>query len=337
MKTQSLLKKKQYIIIGLAVLLISSALISINLGALSLSFKTLLVLPFDDPLWDIWFNIRLPRVLLAVIVGIALATSGVVMQGVFRNPLADAGLLGISSGAALCVGIIIMLPIPLPSFLSVYSQMVAAFIGGLVICLIIYSLSHTRHGSATLLLLAGVAINALTASLIGLLSYISDDQQLRQLSLWTMGHLGKGQWQSVIIASTLILPASIVVVFMSKSLNLLQLGDEDAHYLGLNVQKTKRKLILLSALLIGTAVAVSGIIAFVGLAVPHMLRLKIGADHRYLVPATVLAGGSLLLIADTLARTLVSPNEIPVGLFTSLIGGPYFLWLILRKKSGAIC
>jgi len=330
-------RKQRYILMGLVILLLSAIIISANLGALTLSFKTLLTLPFGDPLWDIWLNIRLPRVLLAVIVGIALATSGVVMQGVFRNPLADAGLLGISSGAALGVGIIVILPISLPSFLSIYSQMIVAFAGGLVICLIIYALSHTQHGSTTLLLLAGVAINALTSSLIGLLSYISDDQQLRQLSLWTMGHLGKGQWQSVIIATTLILPATFVIISMSKSLNLLQLGDEDAHYLGLNVKKTKRQLLLLSALLIGTAVAVSGIIAFVGLAVPHMLRLKIGADHRWLVPATILAGGSLLLIADTLARTLVAPNEIPVGLFTSLIGGPYFLWLILRKKSGPIC
>lgn len=337
MKTQISSRKQCYILIGLTILLLSSMIISANLGALTLSFKTLAALPFNDPLWHIWLNIRLPRVLLAVIVGIALATSGVVMQGVFRNPLADAGLLGISSGAALCVGIIIILPITLPAFLSIYSQMIAAFVGGLVICIIIYSLSHTSHGSTSLLLLAGVAINALTASLIGLLSYISDDQQLRQLSLWTMGHLGKGQWESVIIAATLILPATFAVISMSKSLNLLQLGDEDAHYLGLNVQRTKRQLMLLSALLIGTAVAVSGIIAFVGLAVPHMLRLKIGADHRWLVPATVLAGGSLLLIADTLARTIVAPNEIPVGLFTSLIGGPYFLWLILRKKSRAIC
>ncbi|WVD63969.1 iron ABC transporter permease [Utexia brackfieldae] len=310
---------------------------ALNLGALRLSFKTLSTLAYDDPLWQVWFNIRLPRVLLAIIVGSALATSGVVMQGVFRNPLADAGLLGISSGSALFVGIITLLPVTLPAFLMLYQQMLAAFIGGLIVCLVIYVLSYQQRSSTQRLLLTGIAINALTASLLGLLSYLSDDQQLRQLSLWTMGHLGKGQWQSVAIAATLIIPATLAVLMMSKPLNLLQLGDEDAHYLGLNVPKTKRYLLLLSALLIGTAVAVSGIIAFVGLAVPHMLRLKMGADHRWLVPATILGGSSLLLVADTLARTMVAPNEMPVGLLTSLIGGPYFLWLILGKRKGILC
>lgn len=336
MATKIRFGQRQCILIGLTILLLVSMLLSVNMGALTLSFNTLTSLPFDDPLWQIWLNIRLPRVLLAVIVGMALATSGVVMQGVFRNPLADAGLLGISSGAALCVGLVIILPITLPAFISLYSHMLAAFLGGSVICFIIYGLSYAKHGSTVLLLLAGIAINALTASMIGLLSYVSDDQQLRQLSLWTMGNLAKGQWDAVIIAATLIVPAVLAVVLMSHALNTLQLGDEDAHYLGLNVQKTKRILMLLSALLIGTSVAVSGIIAFVGLAVPHMLRLTLGADHRWLVPATILGGGTLLLIADTIARTVVAPNEIPIGLLTSLIGAPYFLWLILRKK-GAIC
>ncbi|RKS87740.1 iron complex transport system permease protein [Orbus hercynius] len=322
---------KQYSLYGLGLILIVIMISSVNMGALSLSFRDLFDRPLTDPLWDIWLNIRLPRVLLAVLVGIALATSGVVMQGVFRNPLADAGLLGISSGAALFVGLLIILPFNLPGFFKLYGQIIAAFIGGLVVCCIIYLLSHSKNSSITKLLLAGIAINALAASLIGLISYVADDQELRQLSLWTMGHLGKGQWQSVIISAVFIIPTTIVIMLMSRSLNILQLGDEDAHYLGVNVQKTKRSLLLLSALLIGTAVSVSGIIAFVGLAVPHMLRLQLGADHRLLIPATVLGGGSLLLLADTIARIAVAPNEIPVGLLTSLIGGPYFLWLILRR------
>lgn len=324
--------KKQYIIYGLAVTLMVAIISSVNIGALSLSFNDLLSLPLSDPLWDIWLNIRLPRVFLAVLIGIALATSGVVMQGLFRNPLADAGLLGISSGAALFVGLLIVVPVSLPAFLTLYGQIIAGFIGGLVICCLIYVLSHSRNNSTTKLLLAGIAINALTASLIGILSYIADDQQLRQFSLWTMGHLGKGQWQYVGVSALFIIPATILILSMSHSLNLLQLGDEDAHYLGVNVQQTKRRLLLLSALLIGTAVSLSGIIAFVGLAVPHMLRLKVGADHRLLVPATILGGGCLLLVADTIARIAVAPNEMPVGLLTSLIGGPYFMWLILRKK-----
>lgn len=326
------MKKQSIILSSLLIVLIITVLTAVNLGALSLSFYDLIRLPIDDPLWDIWLNIRLPRVLLAVLVGIALATSGVVMQGLFRNPLADAGLLGISSGAALFVGLLIILPFSLPPFLLLYGQIIAGFIGGLTICCVIYILSHSRNSSTTKLLLAGIAINALAASLIGILSYIADDQQLRQFSLWTMGHLGKGQWQYVIVSALFIIPATLAILTMTQSLNILQLGDEDAHYLGLNVIQTKRRLLLLSALLIGTAVSISGIIAFVGLAVPHMLRLQIGADHRLLVPATILGGGWLLLVADTIARIAVAPNEMPVGLLTSLIGGPYFMWLILRKK-----
>lgn len=323
---------KQYVLYGLGIALVILIISAVNMGALSLSITDLWDKPFTDPLWDIWLNIRLPRVLLAVLVGAALATSGVVMQGIFRNPLADAGLLGISSGAALFVGLLIVFPFHLPAFFKPYEQITAGFIGGSVVCSIIYFLSHSKTNSITKLLLAGIAINALTASLTGIISYIADDQELRQFSLWTMGHLGKGQWQYVIISAMFIIPTILVIISMSRSLNLLQLGDEDAHYLGINVQKTKRILLLLSALLIGTAVSMSGIIAFVGLAVPHMLRLQVGADHRLLVPATVLGGGCLLLLADTIARIAVAPNEIPVGLLTSLIGGPYFMWLILRNR-----
>lgn len=315
----------------LGIALIVAMVISVNMGAMSLSLFDLIDLPLTDPFWDIWLNIRLPRVLLAVLVGMALATSGCVMQAVFRNPLADAGLLGISSGAAFFVALLIIMPFTLPAFIVLYGQIVASFIGGTIICCIIYVLSLGKNSSTTKLLLAGIAINALTASSIGILSYIADDQELRQLSLWTMGHLGKGQWKYIIVSALFIIPSIITVLFMSHKLNLLQLGDENAHYLGLNVQRTKRIFLLLSALLIGTAVSVSGIIAFVGLAVPHMLRLQMGADHRLLVPATVLGGGGLLLVADTIARTVVSPNEIPVGLLTSFIGGPYFLCLILRR------
>ncbi len=182
------------------------------------------------------------------------------------------------------------------------------------------------------MVLLGVAINAILGAVMGCLSYISDEAQLRQISLWSMGHLGKGSWELVFVAASLIIPALCVVFLLSHQLNILQLGDEDAHYLGVNVLRLKRYLLVLSAILIGTSVAVSGSIAFVGLVVPHMIRLRIGANHAVLLPASALAGASLLLLADTLARTVVAPTEIPVGLLTSLIGGPYFLWLILRHK-----
>ncbi|OCF95359.1 iron ABC transporter [Gilliamella apis] len=305
---------------------------SANSGALKLSFTQLMNMSFDDPLWNIWCNIRLPRIILAIIVGMALASAGAVMQGLFRNPLADPGLLGISSGASLMVGITILFPAVFPPIMMLYGKMVAAFAGSLFICALIYLYSLNEQCNLAKMILLGVAINAIIGAVMGGLSYISDESQLRQISLWSMGHLGKGSWDLVIVSLSLIFPALLCLIKLAHQLNILQLGDEDAHYLGINVERTKRYLLLLCAVLIGASVAVSGIIAFVGLVVPHMIRLQIGANHKWLIPGSALGGACLLLLADTLARTLVAPTEIPVGLLTSLIGGPYFLWLILRHK-----
>lgn len=320
------------LLLGLFILLLILMIYSANTGALKLSFTQLMNFSFDDPLWNIWCNIRLPRIILAIIVGMALASAGAVMQGLFRNPLADPGLLGISSGASLMVGMTILFPAVFPPIMMLYGKMVAAFAGSLFICALIYLYSLNEQCNLAKMILLGVAINAIIGAVMGGLSYISDESQLRQISLWSMGHLGKGSWDLVIMSLSLIFPALLCLIKLAHQLNILQLGDEDAHYLGINVERTKRYLLLLCAVLIGTSVAVSGIIAFVGLVVPHMIRLQIGANHKWLIPGSALGGACLLLLADTLARTLVAPTEIPVGLLTSLIGGPYFLWLILRHK-----
>ena len=322
----------QILLLGLFALLLILIIYSANSGALKLSFIQLMNMSFDDPLWNIWCNIRLPRIILAIIVGMALASAGAVMQGLFRNPLADPGLLGISSGASLMVGMTILFPAVFPPIMMLYGKMVAAFAGSLFICALIYLYSLNEQCNLAKMILLGVAINAIIGAVMGGLSYISDESQLRQISLWSMGHLGKGSWDLVIMSLSLIFPALLCLIKLAHQLNILQLGDEDAHYLGINVERTKRYLLLLCAVLIGTSVAVSGIIAFVGLVVPHMIRLQIGANHKWLIPGSALGGACLLLLADTLARTLVAPTEIPVGLLTSLIGGPYFLWLILRHK-----
>lgn len=322
----------RFLLWGLFVILLVLIIISSNAGPLKSPFSQLSSLSLDFNSLNIWLNIRLPRILLAVIVGMALATSGAVMQGLFRNPLADSGLLGISSGAGLMVGLSILFPAIFPPIMMLYGKMIAAFLGSLFICLLIYIYSLNAQCNLAKMVLLGVAINAILGAVMGCLSYISDEAQLRQISLWSMGHLGKGSWELVFVAASLIIPALCVVFLLSHQLNILQLGDEDAHYLGVNVLRLKRYLLVLSAILIGTSVAVSGSIAFVGLVVPHMIRLRIGANHAVLLPASALAGASLLLLADTLARTVVAPTEIPVGLLTSLIGGPYFLWLILRHK-----
>ena len=307
-----------------------------TVGAINLPLTTLLFAPSTDPDWQIWLTIRLPRVLLAILVGLALAVSGAMMQGLFRNPLADPSLLGISSGAALCVAAFIVLPFSLPTLMLSYGHLGAAFVGSLAVSLIIFSLNRMSNGNLARLLLAGIAINALCMSLIGVLSYMSNDQQLRTFSLWMMGSLGNVNWTSLTIAASVIVPTSLFCLLQGNALNILQLGDEDAHYLGLNVERSKFILLFLSALLIGCAVAMSGVIGFVGLVVPHLIRMTLGPDHRWLISGSAIVGACLLLTADTLARTLAIPAEIPVGLLTGLIGGPYFLWLILRQPAGRI-
>ncbi|WP_369310508.1 FecCD family ABC transporter permease [Providencia rettgeri] len=325
-----------FVIIILLFILLGLTFIASNAGPINFSFQKLWQASAADPDWQIWLNIRLPRVLIAVLVGLALAVSGAIMQGLFRNPLADPSLLGISSGAALAVAAFIILSFSLPAVMQNYGHIAAAFIGSLVVSLIIFSLNRSSNGNLARLLLAGIAINALCMSFIGVLSYISNDQQLRTFSLWMMGSLGNVDWTSLSIAATIILPVTVACLWQGNKLNILQLGDEDAHYLGLNVERAKFVLLLLSALLVGCAVAMSGVIGFVGLVIPHLIRMTLGPDHRWLIPGSAIVGAALLLIADTIARTAVAPAEIPVGLLTGLIGGPYFLWLILRQPAGRI-
>ncbi|MDH2924168.1 iron complex transport system permease protein [Nicoletella semolina] len=317
---------------NLLFLLIITILISSNIGALSLTWQDLWHTPFEHSQWQIWLNIRLPRILLAVIVGLALAVAGTLFQGLFHNPMADPALIGVNSGAALAVGLSILLPSLIPKEFALYGSMVAAFIGSVIVSSLIYFLSYRSQASMNKLLLAGIAVNALCFAAIGVLTYISNDQQLRQFSLWTMGSLGQAQWKPFLVAAGVILPTVFYSLTLANKLNLLQLGDEEAHYLGVNVPRLKKQLILLGALLVGVAVAVSGAIGFIGLVVPHLVRFQLGADHRWVLPASALCGAILLLIADTIARTLIAPAELPVGMLTSFIGAPYFLWLVIRYR-----
>lgn len=305
-------------------------LLATGFGALRLPV-TLLWSGHDETLRQIWLTIRLPRVLLALVIGGSLALAGCVMQGLFRNPLADPGLLGISSGAACAVALWVVLPLSLPALLMLYAPMLAAFAGALAATLVIFLLSQQQASSLSRLLLVGIAINALCGAVVGVMSWVSNDAQLRQLSLWGMGSLGSAQWSTLLAATSLMIPAVMVIWRLAGALNLLQLGDEEAHYLGIDVRAVQRMLLLCSALLVASAVAVSGVIDFIGLVVPHVVRMWLGADHRAVIPGSVLAGAFLLLIADTLARTVVTPAEMPVGLLTSLLGAPWFLWLIFRQ------
>ncbi len=315
----------------LAATLVVMTIVATGFGALRLPVS-LFWREGDGALRQIWLTIRLPRVLLALVIGGSLALAGCVMQGLFRNPLADPGLLGISSGAACAVALWVVLPVTLPALLMLYAPMLAAFLGALAATGVIFILSQQRDGSLSRLLLVGIAINALCGAAVGVLSWVSNDAQLRQLSLWGMGSLGTAQWSTLLAVTSLMLPTVLFIWRLSPTLNLLQLGEEDAHYLGVDVRRVQCILLLCSALLVAAAVAVCGVIGFIGLVIPHLMRMWLGSDHRAVIPGSVLAGACLLLIADTLARTAVSPAEMPVGLLTSILGAPWFLWLIFRQR-----
>lgn len=318
---------------GLGLALLSALLIGAFSGSLGLSPR-LLVGEWPTPLdWQIWWQLRLPRLLLATLVGAMLAGSGAAMQGLFRNPLADPSLLGLASGAGLAVAIWIVLFDAAGPF-GLYGQFVAGFIGALGVCLMVFRLGQGMAGQEALftLLLAGLAVNTLAGAFGGLLAFVASDEQLRQLSLWGMGSLAHALWPTALGALLCLPPALWWLARCARGLDLLQLGELTAHGAGLDASRLKRQVVLATALGVGVCVALAGIIGFLGLLVPHCLRLWLGPGHRLLLPASMLGGALLLLVADTLARTLASPAEIPVGLLTSLLGGPYFLWLLLRRR-----
>ncbi|HCR3335043.1 TPA: iron ABC transporter permease [Morganella morganii] len=307
-------------------------LTAMNTGGLPVSVSAFLRGEITPQLWQIWLSVRLPRIVLAVLVGMALATAGVLLQGLFRNPLADPGLLGISSGAAVAValGIVFIAPY-LSGAITLYLHIITAFSGALCISALIFLLNRRRQPLLRLLL-CGIAVNAISMSFVGVLNYLSDDKELRQFSLWMMGSTGHISWTLLLPAIVLVLPVFYAAFRLARPLDIIQLGEEEAHYAGVNVRRTQQCVLLVSALLTGIAVALSGIIGFIGLVIPHLMRMIFGWHHRLLLVTSALAGALLLLLSDTLARTLVVPAEIPVGLLTGLLGAPYFLWLIFSVK-----
>lgn len=281
-------------------------------------------------------EIRAPRVALAATVGAGLALSGTALQGVLRNPLADPGLIGITAGAALGAVATIVLGSTLfgfvPDTLRPWLLPVAAFAGSALVTALIFALAR-RDGvthSATLIL-AGVAVNAIAAALIGFMVYVSNDQQLRDLTFWSMGSLGAANWRAAGVAAICIAGAAIGLATLARALDLLQIGERAAWQSGLEVERVKRRVGLWAALAVGAGAAVAGPIGFIGLVAPHIARLCVGPSHRLVAPAAALLGAALLLGADLAVRLVVPPAEPPVGLATSLIGGPFFLWLLLTR------
>lgn len=284
-------------------------------------------------------NIRLPRTLLAMLVGASLAVSGAIMQGLFRNPLADPGLVGVSSGAALAAGMTIVLGDLIigakGSTLPFAVLPTGAFLGGLASTFLLYGIA-TRRGRTSIatMLLAGIAIGALSGAMSGFLAFLSDDRQLRDLTFWALGSFAGASWTKVWALCPVVLVLALGAPVLARGLNALSIGEAEAYHLGFRVQAIKAGAIVLVALAVGASVASAGVIGFVGIVVPHLVRLGLGADHRSLLPLSAIGGAVLLLAADLVARSAVAPAELPIGIVTAAMGAPFFLWLLLRREMG---
>jgi iron complex transport system permease protein len=282
-------------------------------------------------------QIRMPRTLLGLTVGMVLALCGVAMQGLFRNPLADPGLVGVSSGAALGAAVAIVGGAAfggLPEAFAPYLLSACAFVGGLLVTALVYRLGR-RDGQTNVatMLLAGIALTALAGAAIGLFTYLADDATLRTLTFWNLGSLNGASYARLWPLLLATLAVALWLPRRARALNALLLGESEARHLGFDVERLKRELVFCTALGVGAAVAAAGLIGFIGLVVPHLMRLLVGPDHRLLLPASALAGASLLLLADLVARLALAPAELPIGIVTALIGAPFFLYLLVRGRS----
>ena len=334
---------------ALAALLLATAICSMGLGAVRIApgdiFRSLLTpgaLPpgsrasIDMVLWQL----RIPRVLAGLLVGATLAMAGALMQGMFRNPLADPGLIGVSGGAALGAVTIIVFSTTLfaghPWLGDLRLLPLAAFAGALAITLLIQALARTGgYTDVATLLLAGVAVNAIVGAVIGLSVFLASDAQMRTLSFWTLGSLGGASWKTLGLMAPLCVVLLLAAPFFSAALNAIALGEAEAEHLGFSVERVKGILIYLTAAGVGACVAFTGMIGFIGLVTPHLIRLWLGPDHRRLLPASALLGAALLIASDTLARNIAAPAELPIGVITAAFGGPFFLVMLLRRRRRA--
>lgn len=332
-------------------IMLSLALVSLAVGAVSLHFGTeayavndilrILSRGFSgapataaDPAATILLQVRLPRVILAYLVGGCLAAVGVGLQALLRNPLADPYVLGISSGAALGAAVATLLGLG-TAMVAVSALPLCAMAGGLLSIVVVYRIA-VSYGRLPvhMLLLAGVILNAIFTALIMFVTSIMAPSRSFGMMQWLLGTLTAPSYAVLLVLALYLVGGGLVLFRQARPLNLLTLGDEAARALGVEVERVKKTVFFCSALLTGAVVSVSGMIGFVGMVIPHAVRMVIGPDHRVLLPASALVGGSYLLAADTLARTLLSPGEIPVGIITALAGGPFFIYLLVNRKSG---
>ena len=326
--------------IGLLVLLPLTLLAALALGSVSLglheSLQAIIQLAQqpENRSAIIVNQIRLPRALLAGLVGALLGISGAAMQGIFRNPLADPSLIGVTAGASLGASLVIAgVGSGIHGLTGLTLVSAGAFIGGMLAVILVYRLASSENGtSVATMLLAGIAITALAGAMSNILELFSSNEVLRRISLWRMGGLDGADYSRVALAAAVFLVVMTALPRYTTALNAFLLGESEARYLGVDVEKTKTGIVLLVAIAVGASVAMAGTIAFVGLVVPHIIRLLIGPDHRYLLPASAIAGALLLISADIIARTLIAPTELPVGIVTACIGVPFFISLLHRRR-----
>jgi iron complex transport system permease protein len=336
-----------YILLSLT--LIVTILLSIRVGAVEVTYREIFLVlskalgfspqeKVNGVIEGLFLQIRLPRVLLCVIVGAGLSVSGTLMQALFRNPIVEPGLIGTSSGAALGAALIFVTGRTFASSLSpVLGPLIlplSAFLFGLVATLLVYRFS-TFLGKVNVptMILVGIAINAIAASGTGFLSYIARDPQARSITFWNLGTFSGADWPSVALVFAATLPAIVLAFRHAKALNALLLGEEEAGYLGINTSKLKIRIILINTLMVAVSTSVVGVIGFVGLIVPHLLRVMGGSDNRFLIIGSALLGGILMSAADMLSRSLLAPAELPIGIVTALVGAPVFLWILRKQKS----
>lgn len=344
--------RKASLYISLTIALFLAAAFSLGLGAVKIPVTDVLIILAKKAGFyaessismqheGVMNIVRLPRVVLGILVGAALGISGAAVQGIFRNPLAEPGLIGISAGASLMAVIVIVLEMALFAGLSnligYYLLAFGAFAGAGIAAMVVYQISRTDGKSnVATMLLAGIAINALAGALTGLITYMADDQQLRNITFWMLGSLAGATWETVIAILPFVLIPVLILPYMGKALNAFALGETQANQIGLRVNRIKRNVVILSTLAVGASVAVSGIIGFVGLLVPHTIRLLIGVDNKYVLPASALMGALMLTLADMLCRTIIAPIELPIGVITALLGTPLFLYILIKDKKKLI-
>lgn len=336
------------VITGLSVLLALTVLFSLTIGAVSVPVKDVVIVLLQkiglfthvqvDSMHEVVLStIRFPRVFMTVMIGAALGVSGAALQGLFRNPLVESSLIGVSGGAA--SGVVLVIVFGGSLFLStdtfVYNSVIplTAFAGGVLATFLVLRLSNqSGKTNIAVLVLVGVAINALAGSVIGLSVFYADENQLRTFTFWTLGDLGGATPGKLVIALPLLVASIVALLFHSNILNVVALGEAEAYHMGVDIERTKRRIVFFSALAVGVSVSLAGIIGFIGLVIPHLIRVLFNSDNRLVLPASVIGGAWLLILADVVARTIVAPAELPIGVMTGLIGAPFFIVLLMKAK-----